>query len=295
MDAAVIGCGYLGFELARELVQRGHRVWGIRRQFDDTSAIRSAGIKPLEADVTRPETLKHLPRSVEWVINAVSSMKGDSEVYQQVYLQGTRHLIRHLSPSPTLKRYLHVSSTSVYGQTDGSWITEAAERCPTTATSRVLVETEDELFRAHHDQQFPASVVRASGIYGPGRGYLFQQYLKNQARLIGDGSRLINMIHVTDLVGAMIALLEHGQSGMAYNVTDSEPVTQLEFFTFLSQQLDKPLPPAASAGELKQRKRALTNKRVSNRRLIEEIGYQFNYPSFRQGYAAEIEALPSPL
>ena len=295
MDAAVIGCGYLGFELARQLVQRGHRVWGIRRNIDDASRLRSAGIQPLEADVTQPETLKRLPRSIEWVINAVSSMKGDSEVYQQVYLGGTRHLIRHLSPSSTLKRYLHVSSTSVYGQTDGSWITEAAERHPTTATSQILVETEDELFRAHHDQQFPASIVRASGIYGPGRGYLFQQYLKNQARLVGDGSRLINMIHVTDLVGAMITLLEHGQSGMAYNVTDSEPVTQLEFFTFLSQQLDKPLPPAASAGELKQRKRALTNKRVSNRRLIEEIGYQFNYPSFRQGYAAEIEAVPSPL
>ena len=127
-----------------------------------------------------------------------------------------------------------------------------------------------------------------AGIYGPGRGHLFQQYLRGEARLAGDGSRLINMIHRDDVVRAMVAALERGQPGRIYNVADDEPVTQREFFTWLSQQLQKPMPAPATGEENARRKRGLTQKRVSNRRLHEELHCELIHPTFRQGYAAEI-------
>ena len=72
---------------------------------------------------------------------------------------------------------------------------------------------------------------------------------------------------------------------------DDEPVTQLHFFEWLSGTLGKALPPSATAEEATSRRRGLTNKKVTNRRLKLELGYQFKYPNFRTGYAAEIQRL----
>jgi nucleoside-diphosphate-sugar epimerase len=98
------------------------------------------------------------------------------------------------------------------------------------------------------------------------------------------------MIHQADVVGAIIAALERGQPGRIYNAVDDEPVRQLDFFKWLAATLGRDLPPAASADESVQRKRLATNKRISNRRLREELGYRCHYPTFREGLAAEIQS-----
>ena len=239
------------------------------------------------ADITRRADLEKIPGTFDWVINTVSSTKGGVEEYRAVYLEATRQLIESFSARPPQK-YLYTSSTSVYGQMDGSWVTEESPTEPAGETSRVLVETERLLMQAAQEKNFPAVILRVAGIYGPERGHLFQQYLRGEARLAGDGSRLINMIHRDDVVRAILAALEHGRAGRFYNVADDEPVTQCEFFTWLSGQLAGPMPPPASAEEDARRKRGLTQKRVSNRRLREELRCELIHPTFRQGYAAEI-------
>ncbi|MCS1409173.1 MAG: 3 beta-hydroxysteroid dehydrogenase/Delta 5--_4-isomerase [Verrucomicrobia subdivision 3 bacterium] len=284
MDTVVIGCGYVGLRVATQLVKKGHRVYGIRRSIIDHAPFEAAGITPLAIDITKPSELKRIPTSIQWAINAVSSSRRGAAVYRQVYFEATRSLVKHLAKNG-IQRYLHVSSTSVYGQTDGSWVDETAPRLPATEAGRTLVETEDLLLNAWRGRQFPALVTRASGIYGPGRGYLFHKYLKNEAAMIGDGSRIMNMIHVDDLATAIICTLENGSPGQAYNLTDCRPVTQFDFFSWLAAKLGKPLPPSASESELRQRKRAVTNKRVSNQRLRNELHFKFQYPSYREGYA----------
>ncbi len=249
-----------------------------------------AGIEPCVADITKPEDLQKIPGPFDWVVNTVSSSKGGVEDYQQVYLQGTKNLIQWLSQSPC-KKYVYTSSTSVYGQTDGSAVKETSATEPATETGRILVETERTLSRAFQENKFPAVILRVAGIYGPGRGHLFLQYLKNEARIAGDGSRIINMVHLDDVVGAIIAALKSGRAGEVYNVSDDEPVTQIHFFTWLSETLGKWLPPYATAEENAARKRGLTNKKVQNRRLRMELGCVLKYPTFRQGYTAEIKRL----
>jgi nucleoside-diphosphate-sugar epimerase len=86
--------------------------------------------------------------------------------------------------------------------------------------------------------------------------------------------------------------LERGKVGNIYNAVDDQPVSQFEFFSWLARALHKPIP--ASGPELAEtRKRGVTNKRISNRKLKAELGYQFKYPTFREGYASEI-LRPSP-
>jgi nucleoside-diphosphate-sugar epimerase len=101
------------------------------------------------------------------------------------------------------------------------------------------------------------------------------------------------MIHRDDAVRALLAALERGGGGEVYNVVDDEPVTQRDFFLWLARELGRELPPVATEAENAGRKRGLTNKRVSNRKLKLALACELKYPTFRQGYAAEIAGLPA--
>ena len=290
MRALITGCGYIGLALGAELVRQGHEVTGLRRQAEGEEEMKAAGIRPFRADITDPAQLADLRGSFEWVVNTVSSVKGGLEDYRAVYLEGTRNLIDSLGGGP-LKKFVYTSSTSVYGQSDGSVVKETSPTEPASETSKVLVETEALLLQAFRERQFPAMILRVAGIYGPDRGHFFHQFIKGEAKIFGKGDRLINMIHRDDLVGGIVAALKHGRLGEIYNAVDDEPVAQVHFFRWLSETLGQPMPPFTSAPETSGRKRGLTNKKVSNRRLRMELGYVFKYPNFRQGYTAEINRL----
>ena len=287
MRVLIVGCGYVGLPLGAELVRQGHEVFGLRRTVEGCDELKAAGIHPLAGDITRPDDLAKLPAPFDWVVNTVSSSKGGAEEYRSVYLDGTRHLIDWLAGTP-LKKFVYTSSTSVYGQADGSLVKEDAPAEPASETSRLLVETENLLVTAVRERKFPAVILRVAGIYGPERGHLFQQYLRNEARIAGQGERILNMIHRDDLVTAIITALKSGRSGEIYNASDDEPVAQIHFFRWLSETLGKNMPPFATEAENAQRKRGLTNKKVSNRKLKMELGVQLKFPTFRQGYTAEI-------
>jgi nucleoside-diphosphate-sugar epimerase len=303
MRVLIVGCGYVGLPLGAELVRQGHEVFGLRRSAAAENELKAAGIHPLAGDVTKPKTLAKLPRKFDWVVNCVAA-GGNVGNYRQIYLEGNRNLVSWLADSP-LKKFVYTSSTSVYGQNDGSVVIEKSPVEPLADTARILVEAEGMLLadggsRLRGDeaataaqargrsprQYFPAVILRVAGIYGPGRGHWFKQFLKNKARIEGDGSRFLNMIHRDDVAGCIIATLKNGRPGEIYNAVDDEPVSQIDFFKWLATTLGKPLPPSVSEEAGIVRKRGATNKRVSNRKLKMELGYQFKHPNFRDGYSA---------
>jgi nucleoside-diphosphate-sugar epimerase len=282
MRVLIVGCGYVGLPLGAALAALGNEVFGLRRAPWGPAGPEAHGIKPLAGDITRPEDLALLPAGHDWVVNCVSSSGGGPEEYRSIYVQGTRNLLEWLGARPP-KKFVYTSSTAVYGQDDGSVVDETAPTEPVAATARVLVEAENVLLEAVRQRGFPAIIARLAGIYGPGRGHWFKQFLSGQARIQGSGGRILNMIHRDDVVGALIAALKKGRPGQIYNVVDDEPVTQLGCFQWLSGVLGRPLPPPAREGPGTSRKRGPANKRVSNRKLKRELGYTFKYPTFRQG------------
>ena len=289
MRVLIVGCGYVGLPLGAELVRLGHAVFGLRRSALAEMELKAAGITPLFADVTQPETLAKLPRDFDWVVNCAASGSGGAEDYRKIYLEGNRNLISWLAGSP-LNKFIYTSSTSVYGQNDGSVVTENSPVEPAAATAKILLETEN-LLLASAQKIFPALILRVAGIYGPGRGHSFKQFLRGEARIEGDGARTLNMIHRDDLVGVIITALERGTPGEIYNAADNEPVSQLRFFEWLAWQLKMPMPANVPADAEILRKRGVTNKRVSNAKLRAELKYEFRFPDFRAGYAAEIARL----
>lgn len=292
----IIGCGYVGLPLGAELARQGNEVFGLRHNRSAAHELESVGINPLVADITRPEELAKLPCEFDRVVNCVASGGGGAEEYRAVYLRGMRNVVDWLAPENEARRrdagapkVLYTSSTSVYGQSDGAAVDETSPTEPTTETAQVLIETERTLLDVARRRNFCAMILRVAAIYGPGRGYWFKQFVSGEARLEGKGERVLNMIHRDDVIGSIIAVLEHGQPGNIYNAVDDEPVSQFDFFSWLATTLGKPMPEAVS--EDVERKRAVTNKRVSNRKLKTDLGYRFKYPTFREGYMAEVQRL----
>jgi nucleoside-diphosphate-sugar epimerase len=290
MRVLIIGCGYVGTPLAAELLRLGHEVSALTRSAERAPALQAGGIQPLVADITRPEDLARLTPAFDWIVNTVSSQKGGLEDYRAVYLRGSQNLLLWLAPAPP-KKFVYTSSTSVYGQTDGSMVKESSPAEPLSELGRVLLSAEDALLQAAREKKFPAVILRVAGIYGPERGHLFLQYLRGEARIPGRGERLINMIHRDDVVNCIVTALKNGRPGEIYNAVDDEPVPQIHFFRWLSETLGKNMPPFVPAGEEPARKRPVTHKKISNRKLRMELGCQLRYPTFRQGYTAEIQRL----
>lgn len=297
MRVLIIGCGYVGLPLGVELKNAGHEVFGLRRNPSASAELRDVGVIPVVADITEPEGLLHLPGSLDWVVNCTSAGGGGSESYRRVYVDGMRNLVSKLMGTPasgfsegrrregSAPRFVYTSSTGVYGQNDGSWVTEESPTEPLAETGRILVEAEQVLLSAHRDAGFPALVLRLAGIYGPGRGYWFKQFLSGEAGLEGDGSRFLNMVHRDDVVGAIVAALARGKPGEVYNVVDNEPVTQRDLFRWLSDVLHKPMPPSVPPRHSPRRRRP-GNKRISNAKLRQQLGYRLRFPTFRDGFAA---------
>jgi nucleoside-diphosphate-sugar epimerase len=290
MRALIVGCGYVGLPLGAELARLGHEVCGVTRTTGKEAALEACSIKPFTADITRRTDLDRLPQPFDWVINTTSSSQGGIDDYKRVYVEGTRNLIDWMAGSPP-KKFIYTSSTGVYGQTDGSQVKESSPTEPAGETGPILVAAERLLMEAARDKKFPAIILRVAGIYGPGRGHLFLQYLKDEARMSERGERLLNMIHRADVVNSILAALKSGRAGEIYNAVDDEPVSQIHFFRWLSEALGKGMPPLGSETPSSGLKRPVTHKRVMNRKLRMELGCQLKYPTFRQGYTAEIQRL----
>ena len=284
MRALIAGCGYVGMALGKQLVGLGHEVFGLRRTDAAEHELKTLGVAPLKGDITVPEDLPRLPANFDWVVNCVSSSRGDAEDYRSVYLDGTRNLLQWLSAKPP-KKFVYTSSTSVYAQSDGSLVTEISPTEPSSETARLLLETEKILMQAA-PQNFPAVILRVAGIYGPGRGYWLKQFLQGEAKIEGKGERFLNMVHRDDTAGAIVAALEKGRPGEIYNVVDDEPVTQLDLYRWLAATSGRDVPPLIESERQGTRKRGWTNKRISNRKLKTELAYQFKYPTFREGFSA---------
>jgi nucleoside-diphosphate-sugar epimerase len=268
----------VGQPLAEKLAEAGHEVFGLSRKPPGFGG----RIVPLACDITRRDEVKKIPRAYDAVVNTASSSKGGAEEYHSVYFEGTRNLLAHLQ----FQKYVWTSSTSVYAQSDGSIVTEESPAEPLVATSRILRETEELLLRDSH-----GIVLRFAGIYGPDRGHLFQQYLRGEARLHGEGGRWLNMIHREDAVGAIVGRSRNRTRWRNLQCNRQRGCDRARFFHMARKKLKRDLPPAVSEADLAGRKRGVTNKRVSNCKLREQLGYAFLYPTFREGYASEISRL----
>ena len=287
---AILGCGYVGLELGRQLRDTA-TVFGVRRSQAGLAAIADAGFEPVEADLTDPGDLRSIP-DVDVLVYSASGGRG-IEGARRIYNTGLSTVIEHFDDRETAPgRLLYTSSTGVYGDHDGEWVDETTPIEPETERQRVLLEAERLVLDTAAARGIDGTVVRFGGLYGPDR-YRLERYLEGPVT-----GGYLNLLHRADAAGVLRFLIE-GESGRNDVVVavDEEPVEKWTLADWLATQLDLPAPPkqtieerlADADLEAGAEHRIRAQKRCSSRKL-RDMGYSFVYPTFREGYRDAIEA-----
>lgn len=289
LKTLIVGCGYLGRVLARELLAAGDLVFGTTRSPEKAESLAALGVQPVVADVLDPASLAALPR-VDRVVHCVGFDRASNRSLREVYVDGFRNLLAALLPPghPDPPAILHVGSTGVFGQTDGSWIDETALAMPESESGRACLEAE-RLLVAHAAAGLAprgATILRLAGIYGPGR-IPRRAFLLEGTPIPGHPAKWLNMVHVHDAATAVRAALDNPPArGLElYLVADDEPLPRVDFYKAAAAALDAPEPAFAPPPPDAPPE---PDKRVSNRKARRNLRWTPRHPSAREGLPAAV-------
>lgn len=276
-NVLIAGCGYVGIALGTLLASDGHVAWGLRRRTE----LLPPSVRPVAADLTDLKTLQALPSSLDFVFYTAGADRSDDEAYRAAYVEGLRNLLNAVAGQRhRLRRIFLTSSTGVYAQSSGEWVDETFPTEPTDFSGIRVLEGE----RLLQGSQFPATVLRLGGIYGPGRTRLVESVRKGLAVCEEGPPVYTNRIHRDDCAGALRHLMKLPQPDPLYLGVDHEPAEQSVVLRWLATQLGVSPPQAGPFSEAEKR-RHHSNKRCLSARLVAS-GYAFRYPTFREGYTA---------
>lgn len=270
----IFGCGYLGRRVAALWLARGDRVAALTRRNAET--LRASGIDPIAGDVLDAASLRSLPPA-SMVLYSVGLDRAAGKPMRAVYVTGLANVLDALPPCD---RFVYVSSTSVYAQTDGGWVNEEATTEPTEEAGAVILEAE-RLLRAKRPD---AIVLRFAGIYGPDRLLRKQPILKGEP-LSGDAEKWLNLIHVDDGASAVLAAESRGAPGETYNIADGSPVTRRDFYTQLAELLNAP-----EAKFDHRPEPGAPNRRVDSAKAKAALGWAPKFATYREGLLASLES-----
>ncbi|MGD9895889.1 MAG: NAD-dependent epimerase/dehydratase family protein [Candidatus Methylacidiphilaceae bacterium] len=266
----LVGCGYVGTQVAQRLHDRKVRVHAWVRTEQSRLRLADLDVPSLVGDVGSPEAWESLTKAPDCLLYGPSSSRGGPTEYRNVFLRGLSHALRRFPGCPLL----FLSSTSVYGQSNGELVDEEAPAAPDSETGHILREAEEMTLEAG------GMVLRIAGIYGPGRTWLLDRFLSGQAA-ISTTDRWINQIHRDDVVSAILHFLALPLHREIVNIVDDEPVREGRFYEWLAGKLNRSLPPQGEGGPAPSKRRR-THKRVSNAKA-RGLGWKPLYPSFREG------------
>lgn len=276
----VVGCGDIGSRVAQLMQGHGWQVYGLRRNIQRLPE----GIVPIAADLNQAQCPSDWPQEpIDYVVYAMAAQGMSEADYQRAYVQGQQHLyswLQHYQQQP--KRVIFVSSSAVYGQNDDSWVDEQSPTEPKRWSGQIMLAAE----RCAMESGHPATAVRLTGIYGPGRNMLIERV--RQGYHAPHRHCFTNRIHADDAASLIATIMLADAQGQTiesvYIGVDNEPAEQAEVVAWLQQQLKV----SSVAGLVLQPRSG--SKRCSNARA-RALGWSAQYSSYREGYAVQLAEL----
>ena len=278
MSKLIVGCGYLGWRVARAWRHNGDEVVAVTRSAERGRQFAQEGMTPFVADITDARTLSGLPPA-QCVLFAVGYDRRSGLPIRDVYVDGLLATLDALEPST--ERLIYVSSTGVYGQTHGEWVNESSTCEPDREGGRACLEAESAL--ESHPLGRRSIILRMAGIYGPRRVPRVQD-IRAGRPIAAPPIGYLNLIHVDDAVQAVLAAETIAPPDRIL-IADGSPVERKVYFEKVAQLCGGPRPTFAPPGDSPADHRASSNKRIDNQRMRDKLKLALRYPSYHEGLA----------
>ena len=281
----IVGCGDVGRRVALAERAAGARVTALARSAASAAQLEALELQIVHGDLDRQESLTALPTSSALIYYfAPPPATGDRD--PRLY-----NLLNAISAQALPERVVLISTSGVYGDCHGAWVSEERTPHPDSDRGRRRLDAERQLQTWGEGSGVPIVILRVPGIYGPGR--LPEKRLRTREPVLREAeSPWSNRVHILDLVNACIAAGAHGRPGAVYNISDGKPSSMTDYFNQVADALGLERPPQIS---LEQARSKLSDgmqsylaesKRLDNRRMREELGVLPQYPDLASGLAA---------
>lgn len=279
----VFGYGYTATIIGRDLKAKGWRVIGTTRDPAKAAEMQTEGVEALiwPGD----DALPALDAATHVLICTAPDAAGDP-----VLVAFKSEIEARASQFEWLG---YLSTTAVYGDRDGGWVDETSDLRPATARGKLRADTERAWLDLAATCALPVHVFRLAGIYGPGRGPFAKVRAGTARRIIKQG-QVFSRTHVEDISQVLQASIAHSNAGSIYNVCDNDPAPPQEVIAEAARMLNLPLPPSEVFEDAEMTPMARSfyaeSKKVSNQRILTELGITLKYPDYRSGLIALLAA-----
>lgn len=284
----IVGCGDVGLRVARALPPHV-RVLGLTSSPARAPELRARGITPLAGNLDDPRTLARLAGIADHVVHLAPP--ASEPVAQWWRDRRTLALLRTLRLRSAPRTLIYASTSGVYGDCGGEWITEARPVAPRTPRAQRRVDAERQVRFFARGTGARGSILRIPGIYAPDRagGTPRDRLLKGTPVLAPQDDVYTNHIHANDLARAVIAALWRGRPQRTYNASDDTELKMGDYFDLAADLYGLPRPPRVARSTAQEQLPLMLlsfmseSRRLDNRRLKAELRVKLRHPTVESG------------
>ena len=278
VSTLIIGCGDTGVRIAARAVVAGEEVLGVVRSAESAARVRAVGARAWRCDLDAG--IASLPACHRLIYSAPPPRDGEADA----------RMARVLAALPTVPEHVvYISTSGVYGDCGDDWVDETRTPAPATARAARRLDAERQIAAwAPH-----TVILRAPGIYGPGR-LPVDRVLAGEPVLADSAGGWTNRVHIDDLAGLAWHVGTEQPVHTIYNACDGMPTRREAYYDTLAELLETSPPPRIDWEEARERFSAMRlsflaeSRRLSNARLLADTGYRLVFPDYRDGLVASL-------
>ena len=274
----IFGFGYTAKFICQKFSKKNWEVFCTTRFKEKAKEIKSLNATPIFFD--DEEKIESVLSKNSYILSTAPPENSKDPV-----VENYGHLLKKNSERVKWAGYL--STTSVYGDKKGEWVTEDTELEPNLERSISRVAAENSWIKLGENLLIKTVIFRLAGIYGPGRSLVDRLMKDEDVYIVDKPAHLFNRIHVEDIVGVVEKAMSSSSKTKIFNLSDDLPATQLDVAKFAASLLKKNCPEIVSLNSEMVSEMAKSfykeEKKVSNKKLKDELGYKLVFPSFKEG------------
>ena len=274
----IFGFGYTAKFMCQKFSKKNWEVFCTTRFKEKAKEIKSLNATPIFFD--DEEKIESVLSKNSYIVSTAPPENSKDPV-----VENYGHLLKKNSERVKWAGYL--STTSVYGDKKGEWVTEDTELEPNLERSISRVAAENSWIKLGENLLIKTVIFRLAGIYGPGRSLVDRLMKDEDVYIVDKPAHLFNRIHVDDIVGAIEMAISSKSEAKIFNLSDDLPAKQLDVAKFAANLLKRKSPQTVSLESdlVSEMARSFykEEKKVSNTRLKDELGYKLVFPSFKEG------------